>query len=279
MKLVQNFLLAIGLVQANSLNYTRFQYGSVPEMRVTGSGTYDSGAGICLSWDMLPLSIHNMETATAAFNLCQTNGGTCYIGLLRSTDTTGPTWEYDDGTQYDFTAWDSGQPQSDETRVTIYTPGNNAQSNWHDWGTGDSIFPMICGQEFVSESPQPSNSPMVSPSQSDSPSLSPSTTSTASNSLSASNTAGVCNPYCVGEYGKCQNPVEDDFTCYPFDDMGNCPVGTVSCPTAIEADTITICENCVMDTSGPCQDADNGRCDGFRESGVCAPNLVYCEAF
>jgi len=280
MKLVLNVILAIGLVQADSSNSTA---GSsfVPDLALTGRGSYDSGVAACRAMDMVPLSIHNMETSEKAFNLCKsTRNSGCYIGLKRNTRSSGPTWIYEDGSTYDFMAWDRGQPQSLETRVVIYTEGSrNPQTNWHDWGYGSAAFATICATEFVSESPQPSNSPAVSPSHSETSSTSASPSSTRSPSLSSSNTAGVCNEYCVGEYGKCQHPKTQDFTCYSHDEFGNCPVNTVSCPTAVEADTITICQNCVLGTAGPCQHSDDGRCEPFNDSGVCAPNLIYCEAF
>jgi hypothetical protein len=161
--------------------------------------------------------------------------------------------------------------------MAVTRGGHTASANWHDWGTtGGQNFPMLCGSGPVSESPMPSNTPAISSSQSITATVSPTMTSTSSQSMSATNTPGVCRPYCVGDFGLCQNPLWEDYTCYAHDGAGNCPVNTVSCPNVIEADTVAICQNCAMGTDGPCQHPLDGRCEDHLEAGVCSPGLIFC---
>lgn len=245
-------------------------------MQLTAPGTFQAGFDQCRSWGLWPLSIHNEASQQAAFDLCPQN---CYFGLRRSTNPQGPGWYYDDGSPYDYMAWDAGQPQLSETTVTMYKPGRTVASTWHDWGTGGSVFPMICGNGAASESPMPSNSPAASISRTSSASVTPASSVTASTSMSASNTPGVCRSYCVGSFGLCQNPLWEDFTCYDFDNAGNCPVNTVSCPGVTEADTVVLCQSCAMGTRGSCQHPSNGICyEHLEHSGVCPPGLVFCGA-
>jgi len=292
MKLSILLIAALGLVSSAAVNVNRTET-AVPEMRMTGSGTFQQGSDTCRSWGMWPLSIHNEATQRAAWDLCPEN---CYFGLRRSTAVNGPAWYYDDGSVYDYTAWDRGQPGPSETVCTMYRPGRTPTVSWHDWGTGGSRYPMICGNGAASESPMPSNSPAASSSQTSSPSVTPSSsqtpsvtmtatstssvtmtaTSTSSASMSASNTPGVCRPYCVGDFGLCQNPLWEDFTCYAHDNAGNCPVNTVSCPNVVEADTVVLCQSCAMGTSGSCQHPENGVCAEHLDTGVCPPNFIFC---
>lgn len=293
------FFLTIGLVHSSGTNETSASDAElVSDMTLVGPGNYYDDLAACRSLGKWPLSIHNWQTNRAAFQLCETTGtDVCYIGLRRSRSNNGPSWYYDDGTAYDFSAWDDNQPQASEMVVAIYTSGNSPYHAWHDWGLGYGQGRyMICGPGDVSQSPQPSVTSAISPSSTPSISVTssssstasisatPSTTatvsvtpsSTTSPSMSASNTPGVCRPYCVGEFGYCQQPLWEDYTCYPHDALGNCPVNTVSCPNVVEADTVAICVNCAKNTTGPCQHAGDGRCEDFKLTGVCAPNLVYC---
>jgi len=289
------FILVAGLGLASAAaSDVKTNKTLVPELRLTEVGTFNAGSQTCQSWGMWPLSIHNEATQRAAWELCPDN---CYIGLRRSTTSNGPAWYYDDGSRYDYSAWDTNEPSDHETVVTIYKPGfdwwnmehDNPTVCWHDWNHGEDQMHMICGMGAASESPQPSNSPAASPSQTSTPSLTPSSSgsrsmsnsasSTTSPSMSASNTPGVCRSYCVGEFGLCQNPGWHDYTCYPFDDFGNCPVNTVSCPDVTEAETVVLCETCAMGTSGSCQHSVDGVCsEHLDESGVCPPGLTFCGA-
>jgi hypothetical protein len=86
----------------------------------------------------------------------------------------------------------------------------------------------------------------------------------------------VCNEYCVGVFGYCQQPTYEDFSCYPFDGMGNCPTGTISCPDVVPENTMASCNTCIAGTTGPCQHGD-GTCHGFVEgTGVCPVGLTFC---
>jgi len=282
MILVLILVAGLGLVNSAVVNVNRTET-AVPQLRVTVSGTFQQGFDTCRSWGMWPLSIHNEATQIAAMNACNTAhrydifGFVCYIGLRRSTTANGPTWYYVDGSVFDYQAWDSslGQPGTSETCVAIARSGS-VSVNWRDYGWGTHMLPMICGVGAASESPMPSNSPSVTPTRSQTPSASMTTTSTSSASMSASNTPGVCRPYCVGEFGLCQNPVWEDFTCYEHDSAGNCPVNTVSCPDVVEADTVVPCQSCAMGTSGSCQHPVDGVCAEHLDSGVCPPSLIFC---
>lgn len=272
-------VVGLGLVSSAAVDSNKTQT-AVPEMRITpSSGSFLNGFNTCRSWGMWPLSVHNEATEVAAWNMCAASTGNCYFGLRRSTNNNGPAWFYDDGSVYDYTAWDAGQPGASETVVTMYVPGRTATRSWHDWGTGADSHPMLCGNGAASESPMPSTSPVASLTRSSSPSVSPASSATASASMSVSNTPGVCRTYCVGQFGLCQNPVWEDFTCYPFDNAGNCPVNTVSCPSVIEADTVHLCQSCAMETSGSCQHPVDGICAEHLDGGVCPPGYTFCGAF
>lgn len=105
----------------------------------------------CIAGGGTLASVHSEAEMQETKKIC--GDGICYIGLARWAKDQPFTWL--DGTPVDFTAWDDGQPQAEETKVVYTGPDGD---KWHDWGTGADKFAGICMELAPTEAdPEPQN--------------------------------------------------------------------------------------------------------------------------
>jgi len=109
----------------------------------TAQGTFDNVKEACHDGGGQLASIHSLEENNEVAGLCTPGvNGWCYIGLvLNVTDMA--TWYWLDGSAFDYTQWDTNEPQnSGETKTALTEKTRNG--DWSDFGTGQYELTGVC---------------------------------------------------------------------------------------------------------------------------------------
>jgi len=118
------------------------QPAPVGDLFVTDSftGNYAQGVAHCLTvkgGGYRIASVHSDEENALMYKLVYDIGQPCYIGAEETSINGVYTWN--DGTPWDYTPALNDGLSSGETRIAAAADGK-----WHDWGTGEVVWSVIC---------------------------------------------------------------------------------------------------------------------------------------